>query len=458
MTPLNRRKLLAATLALCGAPAAWGANLDLSAAYRMRALTYTNLNINTDDMHNRSFISNDARLGMAVRKIFLETRRGEDVTMDVGIGLRALGVAGSTTALPSPFSRISDNYPSVNFSPFIEKAYLDVHQLFGYPLEVTFGRQSYRLASGLLLDDNGAGLTGVSFRAGLPWWGMKFEGFAFAAKATQDGPNNLGLFGGAFVLPGEGTWQLSQLIERDQKTQKIYGCSYPTMPAEGCMVSKAMRSFTSLRYQINYGPIVFDGEAAIQRGVATPTGVNPLKTHIIYNGDAQVVRAKWKQGLYRIGEGIARMSLARGSGDSPTNTTSDEAFFPSHGHRFDGLERSGFGGFYGATPYDAFGGNYSSTTVSGLKEGASGIIIVGAGFTPPAYKGIILDIDYFLYQADRVINGSRALGSEWNYALRYVIQDRFTLSASAAIFKAGVASNVTRGTSRKYNLEVSGRF
>ncbi len=48
--------------------------------------------------------------------------------------------------------------------------------------------------------------------------------------------------------------------------------------------------------------MVFDGEAAIEKGVATPTGPTPAPTHITYNGNAQVVRMKWKQSLYRTGE------------------------------------------------------------------------------------------------------------------------------------------------------------
>ena len=62
--------------------------------------------------------------------------------------------------------------------------------------------------------------------------------------------------------------------------------------------------------------------------------------------------------LPRLGEGIARMSVARGSGDHADTPTRDEAFFPAHGHQFNGLDRSGFGDFFGATPYNAFGGNY----------------------------------------------------------------------------------------------------
>lgn len=384
--------------------------------------------------------------------------------MDVGLVLHAIGVAGSTAAVTAPFDRAAAYYPSTDLTPFIENAYLRVHKLFGKPLDATFGRQTYRLGSGLLLDDDGAGLTGVTVRGELPWLGMQLEGFVFDTRDPNPNvaaPNNsLGLFGASLSLPTDGVWSLNQLFERDQASQFVYGCSFTDAAGatQLCSVSKAVRSFTSARYTLNYGPMVFDGEAALEKGAATPTGLNPASNHITYNGNAEVVRAKWKQRLYKTGEGIARISVARGSGDKTDTPTTDEAFFPSHGHRYNGLERSGFGDFFGATPYDAWGGNYSTTTVNGLRQGASGIMVVGAGYTPPAWNGAVLDVDYYLFQADRVTSGPRTLGSEWDVHLRYTVLDRFTLSAGAAFFSVGKASNPARGSAKKYFFEASGRF
>jgi len=441
------------------ASSARAASLDVTASYKMRALSYRNIDLGAD-VNNRSFLSNDARLGLAVKKIVLEPRGGDDTTLDLGLLLHAVGVSGSTVAVTPPFDRAAAYYPNTALLPFIENAYLRVSHLWGAPIEATFGRQNFRLGSGLLLDDDGAGFTGAVVRGELPWAGMKAEGFLFQDKNPQVGaPNSLTLAGFSLDLPTEGTWQLNQLIERDQSQQLVYGCTYAGDPdLDGCMVSKALRSFTSARYQISYGPLVFDGEAAIEKGVATPTGAIPAPNHITYSGNAQVVRMKWKQSLYRTGEGIARVSLARGTGDDPGTRTRDEAFYPSHGHRYNGLERSGFGEFYGATPYDAFGGNFSTSTKSGLPQNASGLIVVGAGYTPPAYRGFALDLDFYLYQAERVQNGPRTLGSEWDLRLRYPIRDQFTLSAGAAYFKSGLITDPNRSVARKYTFEASGRF
>lgn len=456
-----RRPLALAIITVLGASAAHAASLDVTAAYKMKAASYSNLHYNTADRNTHSFITNDARLGIAVRRIPLETRGGEETTMDLGIVLRAIGVSGSTNSIASPFSRVASYYPNADLTPFIENAYLKVHRLWGKPWEATFGRQSYRLGGGLLLDDDGAGLTGVSARGELPWWNMKLEGFVFNDRNPLNtaGPNSLDLAGFSVDLPGEGVWQLNQLIERDRSSQIVYGCTYTGNPEpNGCRVSKAFRSFTGVRYQISYGPMVFDGEAALQRGYATPTGILPAPNHITYNGNAQVVRMKWKQSLFRTGEGVARASFARGTGNDPGTRTTDEAFFPSHGHRHNGLERVGFGELFAATAYDAFGGNYSTTTASGLRTGASGIVVVGFGYTPPAYKSLTLDVDFFLYQAERISAGPRTLGTEWDVRLRYPIRDQLTLAATMAYFRAGKFTDPGRSVARKYSFEVSGRF
>ncbi len=457
-----RTTLALAVLLASGAGPSFAASLDVTAAYKMKATSYSNLNYNTADKNSHSFISNDARLGIAVRKIPLETRGGEETTMDLGVVLRAIGVSGSsTTANAAPFDRVASYYPNSDLTPFIENAYLKVHKLWGYPWEATFGRQSFKLGSGLLLDDDGAGLTGVSARGELPWWGMKLEGFVFNDRnpLNASAPNSLDLAGFSLDLPGEGVWQLNELLERDRAQQTVYGCDFTgNAQPNGCLVSKAVRSFTSARYQISYGPMVFDGEAAMEKGVATPTGISPAGNHITYNGNAQVVRMKWKQSLWKTGEGIARVSMARGSGDNPETQTKDEAFFPSHGHRYNGMERVGFGDLFAATAYDAFGGNYSTTTASGLRNGASGLVVIGAGYTPPAYKGLTFDLDFFLYQAERISSGSRTLGTEWDARVRYPIKDQLNVAASMAYFRAGKFTDAGRSIARKYAFEVSGRF
>lgn len=460
MTAASRRLLLGGLALLCATPRAFGAALDVTTAYRLRALTYRNWHV-TDPRQDRSFMTQNARLGFGVRNIELTGGAGpEPATMDVALALRAVGIAGNTGAITPPFDVIAARYPNATFQPFVENAYLRTHGLWGWPMDLTVGQQTYSVGSGLLLSDDGAGFAGLSARGALPWWDMKVDGYVFQPRnqqtaasglttlpaANQQGGASLMVFGATLEIPSEGTWQFNQLFERESRQQLVAG-----LP-----VNRVLRSFTSARYQISFGPLFFEGEAALQKGSANPTGPTPAANHITFNGNAQVMRAKWKQPFFKQ-EGVARLTAARGSGDKPDTLTTDEGFFPSFGHRYDGLERSGFGDFFAATPYDAFGGQ-STATASGLPTGASGVVAVGLGFTPPAYRGITFDIDYWLFQADRNVGPHRTLGTEFDFRARYGFRDRFNIILSAARFTAGPALSATKPSSARYMLEFSGRF
>ncbi len=458
---------LALALAALSAAPALAASVDVTSSYDMKAVSYSNLSLGTQPGNsNASLLENDARFGVKVQQIALPDA-SPDTTLDVGVLFHAIGVAGSSSTIAAPFDRAAAYYPSVNFTPFFENAYLRVNHLWGLPMDATLGRQSYKLGSGLLLDDNGAGFTGAVVRARLPWAQMKAEGFAFVDKDPNAlGPsNNLMLYGGSLGLPTDGMWQLNELVEDEQGDSIDYGCSADPSLGYGCRISKAMRSFTSLRYSISYGDIFFDGEAALEKGSATPDGPTPAPGRITYNGNAEVARVKWKQPFYHTdSDGIAWMTLARGSGDKAGTATTDEAFYPTHGSQYDGLERTGFGDFYGATPYSALGGNYattgSSVTRSGLPYGDSGITTVAMGYTFPSWRNVVLDGGYFLYMADQVASAaaSRTLGMEWDVHLRYQIRDQLSLLAGMAYFRAGAATAASLGSAHKFTLEFNGRF
>ena len=81
------------------------------------------------------------------------------------------------------------------------------------------------------------------------------------------------------------------------------------------------------------------------------------------------------------------------------------AFAPTYGHKYDGLERSGFGEFYGATLYDALP---SSSNPRGLPPGFSGMRVIGAGVTTHPTALLSIGIDYFVYTAEE--SPSPALG------------------------------------------------
>lgn len=423
---------------------AWGASLDVTADFRLRTLGYTNLNLSSD-RNNQAFFSQNARLGFLLKKIELASIQGVAETMEVGLAFRGVGIAGSTSPVQRPFDRIASNYPGSNFAPFLENAYVRVFNLFGYPWETTLGRQSFKLGSGLLLQDDGAGLTGVSMLGNLPFLDMKWGGFFFETRANQIGSGNLDIFGVGFELPLEGTWQVSHMVESDKAIRTEL-----TFP-----VSRVTRHFSSVRYSIAFGRLTFDGEAALETGNALVSGTSPTTSKVTLLGNAQVFQGSWKAPMWKLGEGLFRATIGRGSGDKGGTPSRDEAFSPSNGHRFYGLERSGYGEFYGASLYDALA---SSDTFSGLPDGTSGVQVVGFGVTLPPYKGIVPELDYYLFKADTHTGANGDLGGEWDAKLRYEIGEKFSLKASAAFFTSGNAYGASRQSARRLMFQATARF
>ncbi|MBI4057400.1 MAG: hypothetical protein HY399_07650 [Elusimicrobia bacterium] len=376
-----------------------------------------------------------------LKNIKLDSPRGRDTTMDVGLLLGAIGISGSTVPIQSPFDRAASRYPNSNLTPYIQNAYVKVNQFLGYPWQLTLGRQPFELVGGLLASDNGVGFTGLRIDYPFRSWEMKTKLFMFEPSSTG-GVNSLDLYGFSLEIPSEGIWELSALIEKDKTTTVALNT-----PVQG-----AVRTFYGLRYSLEYGPLSFDGQGVIQSGSAKPQ--NPAQSKITYAGTALLFKGKWTQEMGRLGIGQGRLSFGKGSGDHSDTLTRDEAFFPSYGKRFDGLERAGFGDFYGASLYDAFG---STSTANGLPPNASGVQVFNLGATFPPYNGIYLDIDYYIFQAGTIGSAlTKSLGKEWDVRLHYTIKNKLTIQVAFASFSPGNPYNST--TAKRFLFEASGRF
>ncbi|OGR91825.1 MAG: hypothetical protein A2992_09025 [Elusimicrobia bacterium RIFCSPLOWO2_01_FULL_59_12] len=139
----------------------------------------------------------------------------------------------------------------------------------------------------------------------------------------------------------------------------------------------------------------------------------------------------------------------------------DSSFRPSFGHRFDGMERSGFGELFGASLYDAAA---SSAYPSGLPPGASGIRVIGGGVTTHPTALLSIGIDYYVYdameQASAAFQSSASessLGSEFDLGVGFAYTNYLSFRGSAAFFSSGGAFVNGRRASR-YLIEARGRF
>ena len=273
-------------------------------------------------------------------------------------------------------------------------------------------------------------------------WGA--QAFYFQPRANgTDGSQRFHLAGAALDIPMDGTLTLSEVMEAD----------HTGALENGVAIRSATRHFPGVRYAIRTDKFAFEGEFVAQRGSAKPVATG-AKT-ITYSGSAGSMSGLWKQDLGRLGDGVARLSVAEGSGDNPASATRNEGFHPSFGRRFDGLERDGWGDFFGATVYDAIGP--STTTANGLPAGISGIRVVRAGVTLPEYRRIRADLDLYLFRAVQTAS-SASLGHETDFRLSYAVKDRLLFRASAAFFTPGAAMGPKAISAKRVTFEISGKF
>jgi hypothetical protein len=154
------------------------------------------------------------------------------------------------------------------------------------------------------------------------------------------------------------------------------------------------------------------------------------------------------------------------SGDS--GGSSDNSFRPSFAHRFDGMERAGFGEYYGATLNDAapsasYGPSSSTPSVSGLPPGASGLRVIGAGVTTHPTSLLSIGIDYFVYTAQETTSFSPApsessLGTELDIGAGFAYTNYLSFRATYAVFSPGKAYGAFTDNATRFMLEAVGRF
>jgi hypothetical protein len=148
--------------------------------------------------------------------------------------------------------------------------------------------------------------------------------------------------------------------------------------------------------------------------------------------------------------------------------SSDDSFQPSFGHQFDGMERTGFGEYYGATLYNAapsnsYNSSASSPSVSGLPQGVSGIRVIGAGVTTHPTSLLSIGIDYYVYTAEETAGFSPApsessLGTELDFGAGFAYTSYISFRATYAIFSPGKAYGAFENNATRFMLEAIGHF
>ncbi len=436
--------------------------LDIGTSYRLRGISLT---------HPAYGDANDQNFAYYSQRVQAHVGGRFSPNIEFMTQLQALSVAGSSNSVVNPAVNQAgtDFYPNTNFTPWMQLAYLKARRLYDMPVDLTVGRQSIMLGDGFLLSDDDRGFTGIRIQAGLPWYDLQSDIFTFKVADGLVQGQDTDLYGAQITKPFRNVrFQLLYLLEHDGSGSTPY-----VRPSENASTltgstraSRITRSFYDARIE---GRLLeggfYKGEFALQNGhVRRDAGLRDANGNDISSIDLSGFGMLIAAGLYtktsKYGPIEVHGVFGLGTGDSG-DTGKDSSFHPSFGHRVDGMERSGFGEFYGATVYDAI---RSSSNASGLPPGFSGVRVIGGGVTTHPTSLISLGIDYFVYNALETANSSfpvsssdSSLGSEFDVGLGFAYTSYLTFRSSFAFFSPG-GSYLNRKQAHRFLIEAIGRF
>ena len=420
-------------------------SLDLGANYKVQSVSEGNK------------LTSEPSLSYFWHRIeaYMGTKLNRDVEAKIQIqAINPWGLEGSTTTALQ-----NTRYPSANGTPWVQSAYLKASQLFGEPIQLTIGRQPITWGDGFVLTDDELGFNALRVQAISPWPTVPLDTDIFYAK-TSEGLNNSArdssLFG---ALVGTGSEKRTRLeiywLQEADGSGTPYQAGAETAPVTSSQIT---RDFLGFRIKGNIRDAYYKFEYAKQSGVADRNGASNLTLQ----GYGLVFEAGGKLPPTTYGAFNAFLNYAMGTGDAPGDSSKDGAFRPTFAHRWDGLERSGYGRYFAATVSDAYSTaaifNNSSTAQTGLPPGTSGIQIFGGGvgYSPTApYKA---EIGYYSYSAEESLSGSKNLGSEIDAALHYQYTGFLSFSGVYARFSPGSAYAPNSQTASLTELEAELKF
>jgi hypothetical protein len=331
------------------------------------------------------------------------------------------------------------------------------------------------MGDGLLLSDDELGFTGIRMQARLPFYGMRADAFTFKVSDALIGARDTDIHGLEIAKPFRNARiQLAWITERDATGDTIYirPSEYRWDTNRGFdantdfRASRITRNFYDLRLE---GRLLEGGfykaELALQNGTVDRSSATLGSVDL--GGYAAVISGGLYTRFSKYGPIEIHGLFGLSSGDS--GGSKDNSFRPGFGHRFDGLERGGFGEFYGASLYDAlpsatYSAGSSTPTVSGLPPGYSGMRVIGAGVTAHPTALISVGVDYYIYTAQEsagaafpLTSSESGLGTEVDIGIGFAYTDFLSFRGSAAFFSPGKAYPV-RDKAYRYLVEAIGRF
>lgn len=294
---------------------------------------------------------------------------------------------------------------------FLDRAYIRAGGLFNLPLEVSLGRQGCKLGDGLLINDNDTGLSGLSFKAALPW-GFRTDGAAFklieaSSSSFAGGIADRDIYYFALsrkILNGEGT--LTYFKDYDRS-----------------LSSSTELSLIDIRYASSE-----DREAQWIFEYAKSAGKGEDTSAIL-------ARVTAYGNIYKLGEGSAFVLFADGKEGFRT------------GASFIGEDEN-------------FGEYYIKNRENGRENSLENLRTMGAGFKSSLMnKPVNLLFHYFTYELSAVdVQGLKDLGKETDFGLEYTYTRNLDFRLIYSVFTRGEAFAAESGKVKQLLFETNLKF
>lgn len=426
-------------------PVIHSASLDLNIEYRLRGVSLTNPDYNPKVRDSSSYYENRLRVtidGSPVEHIRIVTR------------IQSLGLAGGSTAYTLVGGTTTARYPHTGSQPWIENAYIQLDEVSNLPLTLTIGRQPFLYGSGFIFADDELGFTAIK---GTWHFTKQFTLDAFTAKISEarTGENDMDAYG--IVVNSEklrSRWMVGLFLERDRSGSKIKNVSTTLINKyflEYYLKKDLAGAFYSVNIAVQRGSIEYtDPMAANQKY----RGMKKFKVDKIFDY-LKPLGFMFEGGLQSYGNDITgpmrvHAAWGVGTGDDGGTIVENEAFTPSRGHRYDGMERVGYGEFYAATLYDAY---------PSLPAGYTGLQIIKFGGSISPFAAVKIGIDYFIFDAQQAPpGGAKEMGRELDFSLRYPYSTYITIKASYALFFPKNGLGLESSRAERLTLAITGRF
>ncbi|MFA5974665.1 MAG: alginate export family protein [Elusimicrobiota bacterium] len=448
-------------LFFCIHPSYTASILDIGTQYRLRGISVSKADFGASSGQDYGFYSQRALAHVSGRF---------SPNIEMMTQFQAIGLAGSSATITNPFSTPAGNrYPNANFSPWVQWAYMKASQLYDLPVDLTIGRQPIMLGDGMILSDDDLGFTGLRLQSRLPLYGLQADAFTFKVQDSLIGSSDTDIYGFQISKPTRNIrYQLTWVMERDNSGTTLYArpsenISSGTLAGTDLRASHITRNFYDARIE---GRLLeggfYKGEFALQNGQVNRSSVT-LGT-VDLSGYAFLISAGLFTRFSKYGPIEIHGTFGMASGDSG-DARKDSSFRPTHGRRFDGMERSGFGEFYGATLYDATSSSSAlAANSTGLPPGFSGMRVIGAGVTAHPTSLVSVGIDYFVFNAMETAglnfpasSTESSLGTELDAGIGFAYTSYLSFRGSVALFSPGKAY-AYRDNATRFLVEAVGRF